>query len=262
MKDLEEARNIIDKCDKELVKIFERRLNAVLDVLEYKRKHALPIFQGQREKEVFKKVNSYLQNDEFSNELDLLYGQILKISRQVQSKALFPFNIIIIGFMGSGKTSVGMELSKLLEMKYMDTDEIIIKNTNMSINHIFEKFGEGRFRELEANTLEDLQNINNTIISCGGGIILNPKNIKLLKQLGKVIWLKVSPKEAYNRLLGDSSRPLLKDDFSLTNLTNILEKRLTLYENASDIIIETDGKNFGEICDEIIKNLLKCDSKI
>ena len=252
---LEHIRNIIDDCDKKLVEIFEQRLNAVLDVLKYKKEHRLPIFQPEREQAIFKKINSYLENDEFSDELELLYNQILKISRRLQSKYLFPFNIVLIGFMGSGKTSIGTELSTLLEMDYIDTDDIIAKNTGISINEIFNIHGEAEFRRLETEAIEGLQDTRNIIISCGGGIVLNPENIKLLKNNGRIVWLKVSPEEAYSRLSGDNSRPLLKNNFTLGRLSEILNSRLSLYECASDIIIDTDKKDVHEIAKEIIENL-------
>ena len=257
MENLKDIRNIIDDCDKRLVEVFEQRLKAVLDVLEYKREHKLPIFQPEREQDVLKKVNSYLEHDKFSDELELLYNQILKISKKLQSKYLFPFNIVLVGFMGSGKTSVGTELSTLLEMDYIDTDDIIVKDSGISINEIFNAYGEAEFRKLERKTIEGLKDTKNTIISCGGGVVLDSTNIELLRDNGKIVWLKVSPGEILNRLLDDDSRPLLKDSFTLKGLSEILKNRLPLYENAGDIIIDTDKKNVREIAKEIIEKLLE-----
>lgn len=256
LKNLEDIRNIIDDCDKKLVEIFEQRLKAVLDVLEYKKAKGLPIFQPKRERDVFKKVNSYLKYTEFSNELDYLYTEILKISKKLQSKHLFPFNIVLIGFMGSGKSSIGKELSTLLEMDYIDTDELIIEKAGMSIDEVFNIRGEIDFRKLEKETIEDLQNTRNTVISCGGGVVLNTSNIDLLKNNGKLIWLKASSQEIYSRLSDDSSRPLLKNNLTIEKLSEILNSRLFLYEGASDIAIHTDGKSVQEIATEIVEKLL------
>ena len=257
MKNLKDIRNIIDDCDKRLVEIFEQRLKAVLDVIEYKRENKLPIFQPEREQDVLKKVNSYLKHDEFFGELELLYNQILKISKKLQSRYLFPFNIVLIGFMGSGKTSVGTELSTLLEMNYIDTDDKIVENFGISINEIFDTYGEAEFRKLERRAIEDLKGTKNTIISCGGGVVLDPINIELLRNVGKIVWLKVSPEEVLNRLSNDDSRPLLKDKFTLKGLSEILENRLPLYENAGDIIIDTNKKDVQKIAREIIEKLLE-----
>lgn len=257
MQNLDDIRKVIDECDKDLVKIFEKRLGAVVDVLEYKRRNNLPILQSNREEDVLKKVKSYLDNPQFENELEGLYSHILKISRQLQSKRLFPLNIVLIGFMGSGKTSVGEELSKLLEMDFVDTDKMIVKKTGLTINEIFETHGEDYFRKLEMETIKDLQSKNNTIISCGGGVVLNPDNIGSLKENGNIIWLKATPNEIYNRISHDRTRPLLKDKFTLNHLDEALELRLPLYEISKDIEIDTNGKSIDEICEEIILKLIK-----
>ncbi len=253
---LEHARTIIDDCDKKLVEVFEQRLNAVVDVLKYKRENKIPIFQPEREKEIFKKIDSYLNYKEFSEEFKDLYSQILKISRKLQSKHLFPYNIVIIGFIGSGKTSVSKELSILLEMEHVDIDELIIKNSGISIGEIFSSYGEIGLRELERNVIEDLNDTKNTIISCGGDVVLSSENIDLLKQNGKLIWLKASSETIYHRLLDDSSRPPLKNSLTIEGLSNELNNRLSLYECASDIVIDTDGKDIENIAKEIIERLL------
>ena len=257
MKNLDDIRRVIDACDRDLVEIFEKRLMAVTDVLEYKKVNNLPVLQPSREEEVLNKVKSYLENPEFSNELESLYSHILKISRKLQSKKLFPFNIVLIGFMGSGKTSVGGQLSQLLEMDYLDTDDLIIEKSGKIINEIFKIHGEDYFRCLEMETIKSLEGYENTIISCGGGVVLNSDNIKSLKQNATLIWLKASPEEIYRRISSDKTRPLLKDNFTIAYIGKILQSRLALYENSKDIEIETDGKSIEEICNEIIVKLIK-----
>ncbi len=257
MTELENIRKIIDDYDRKLVEVFENRLKVILKVLEYKQEKGLPILQPDRELKVFEKVNSYLKHPEFSQELESLYCQILKISRRLQSNKLFPFNIVLIGFMGSGKSSVGKELSSLLEMDYLDTDQLISERTGMTINEIFEVQGEYGFRKLEAEVIKDIHQRKNIIISCGGGVVLNPSNVELLKQNGKVIWLKASCSEVYSRLSGDSSRPLLKDNMTVERISNILTERTPLYEATNDMTVDTEKKTVQEICKEIIEDLLK-----
>lgn len=257
MKNLDDIRKVIDECDKELVRVFEKRLGAVLDVLEYKKRNNLPILQSSRELEVLNKVKSYLNNPEFEDELESLYSHILKTSRKLQSKKLFPFNIVLIGFMGSGKTSVGQRLSELLEMDFIDTDNLIVEKTALTINEIFKSQGEDYFRELEGETIKNLNSRKNTIISCGGGVVLNPDNIKNLKVNGKIIWLKASPAETHNRISHDKTRPLLDDDFTVEELRRKLELRLSLYEDSKDIEVGTDGKSVDEICEEIVSKSLE-----
>lgn len=257
LKNLDDIRKVIDDCDRDLVRIFEKRLLAVSHVLEYKRQNNLPILQSGREEEVLKKVKSYLDNPEFDGELESLYSQILKISRKFQSKKLFPFNIVLIGFMGSGKTTVGQQLSRSLEMEYIDTDNLIVEKLGITINEIFETHGEAYFRKLEMETVKSLETYRNTVISCGGGVVLDPENIKNLKQHGNLIWLQARPEEIYNRISHDKTRPLLKENFTVDYLKETLEPRLALYSNSHDIKIETDGKSIEEICNEIIEKLIK-----
>lgn len=255
MKNLDDIRKIIDECDKELVKVFEKRLGAVLDVLEYKKANNLAILQSAREDEVLKKVKSYLNKPEFEDELESLYSHILKTSRKLQSKILFPFNIVLIGFMGSGKSSVGQRLSQLLEMEFIDTDNLIQEKTTLTINEIFEGHGEDFFRKLEIETIKDLQSRKNTIISCGGGVVLNPENIESLKENGKLIWLKARPQEIYKRISNDETRPLLGNDFTVEELRKKLELRLGLYENSKNIEVDTDGKSVDQVCQDIVRQL-------
>ena len=257
MKNLDDIRKVIDDCDRNLVKVFEKRLMAVSDVLEYKKINNLPILQSSREEEVLNKVKSYLENPKFNGELESLYSHILKISRQLQSKKLFPFNIVLIGFMGSGKTSVGEQLSQLLEMDYVDTDNLIIEKSDKTINEIFEIHGQDYFRRLEMETIKNLEVYENTIISCGGGVVLNPDNIKSLRQSGTIVWLKASSEEIYRRISNDKTRPLLKDGFTVDHLDKVLKSRLIQYENSMDIEIDTDGRSIEEVCNEIIRKLIK-----
>lgn len=256
MDDLKKARQIIDDCDQKLVTIFEKRLKAVLNVSDYKRKHHLPIFQPEREEDILDKIPAYLTDKNFSGELNALYQQILKISRRLQSKYLFPFNIVLIGFMGSGKTSVGKELATLLEMDWLDTDELIMKNSKMTINEIFHSYGETGFRKIEAKAIADLEDQKNTIISCGGGVILNLANLKILKQGGKLIWLKATPKTIAQRLLGNLDRPLLKNQHDKKDLEEMLKAREPLYHQASDLEINTEHQSINETALEIINKLL------
>lgn len=255
MKDLEDLRDIIDDCDKRIVEAFEERLLAVLDILEYKKENKLPIFQPEREKLVLKKVNSYLKSKNYSNELESLYTDILKSSRKMQSKRLFDYNVVLIGFMGCGKTSIGKELSRLLEMDFIDTDDLIVKNSGLYISEIFDDYGEIGFRKIEKETIEGLLDVNNSIISCGGGVVLDSCNMEILKLNGKVIWLKASPEELYERLRGTTNRPLLQDNITVPRLTEILKTRIELYNTYSDIHVDTDGKGIEDLALEIIDKL-------
>ena len=118
-------------------------------------------------------------------------------------------NIILIGFMGSGKTTVGRELSKELDKPFIDMDEEIEKMENITISEIFKINGEKYFRDIETNFLKSFKDTD-SIISTGGGVILKEENTKLLKQLGKIIFLHADINHILNNLKEDDSRPLLQ----------------------------------------------------
>ncbi|HKM04102.1 MAG TPA: shikimate kinase [Lachnospiraceae bacterium] len=162
-------------------------------------------------------------------------------------------NIILIGFMGSGKSTVGLRLSYKLELTMIDVDKQIEKEQNATISQIFTNYGEEYFRDLESSYLEKIRN-NQTrqIISVGGGLPLRKENRALLKEMGQVIYLKASPFTIYSRLEHDTQRPLLQGEQPLEKISSMMLKREPIYEEAATRIIETDGKTFDEIINEIV----------
>ncbi len=165
------------------------------------------------------------------------------------------FNILLIGFMGTGKTSVSLKLSELLNMKLIDTDGYIEKKENKSISEIFETNGEEFFRKCESETLIELSKEKNLLISCGGGIIVKEENIPIMKKQGKVVLLKATPESIYERVKNDNTRPLLNNNMTIEHISNLMESRKEKYLKAADIIIDTDNKSIKEICQEIIKSI-------
>ncbi|MGM0508516.1 MAG: shikimate kinase [Fusobacteriota bacterium] len=160
-------------------------------------------------------------------------------------------NIILTGYMGSGKTTIGKELSKRLDMKFIDTDELIVKKAGMSINKIFEKHGEQKFRDIETEVAKDMKNINNSIISTGGGIILKEENVKALKKAGEIFLLWASSETLYDRLKDKEDRPLLKVPDPEKKIKEMLEKRKDKYQKSMDYKINVDKKNILEVTEEI-----------
>lgn len=164
-------------------------------------------------------------------------------------------NIILIGFMGSGKTTIGTALAKQLEYQFLDTDAFIVEKEGVSINTIFAEHGEEYFRNIETKTLEEMEEtVEKTILSTGGGLPLRECNGVILKRLGFVVFLKVQKDTVLKRLKGDTTRPLLKGDNVEEKVENLLEYRNPIYEYTAHIVIETDGKSVKEISEEIIRN--------
>jgi len=165
-------------------------------------------------------------------------------------------NVILLGFMGSGKTAVGKILSTKLNMDFVDLDDWIEKEAKMTINDIFAKFGEPYFRELEKKMVKKAcDNINNCVISTGGGVILKEENVENLHQAGVLIWLKVSPEKVYDRTKNTSHRPLLNCPNPLEKIKELLSIRTPYYTKAADYIVDTSNLTIEEVAARIIKYL-------
>ena len=161
-------------------------------------------------------------------------------------------NIILTGFMGSGKTSVGVRLSYRLRMPVEDTDKMIERREGRSVSEIFAEEGEGYFREKETALLRELlDRKGRCIFSAGGGTPVLPQNQELLKKLGKVVYLRVKPETVYERLKGDYTRPLLRCEDPLGRIRELMESRKEAYESCADLILDVDGLNVDEIIEKI-----------
>lgn len=166
-------------------------------------------------------------------------------------------NYVLIGFMGSGKTSFGKWLCKKTGRKFIDTDEEIVREQQRSINDIFATDGEEYFRKLETELLKKLIFSENCVISMGGGTPVSENNRQLLKELGQVIYLRTSVDTLCERLKKDTTRPLLAGGNIREKITGLMDKREAIYEARADFIIDTDKKKFEEMYEEI-KNAYSC----
>lgn len=164
-------------------------------------------------------------------------------------------NIVIIGFMGVGKTSVSKVLARMTGLDLVVVDDLIMEKEAMSIDHIFKEYGEEFFRNRETNALLGLQNREGLIISSGGGIVLRDENIDYMKKLGTVVLLTASVETIYNRVKYSVDRPILKDDMNTEFISALLEKRNERYLKVANIIVNTDNKSVEEVCKEIISKL-------
>ncbi len=162
-------------------------------------------------------------------------------------------NLILIGFMGSGKSTVGKILSKSLEMKFFDTDLEIEKEQGKKVQDIFSERGEDYFRQLEKDMAMKLSKMNNAIISTGGGIILNEINIENLKKDGVVFFLDVNKKNLYKRLQNTKGRPLLEGDELWNKINNVLSSRMEKYLKSADYTIKVGNEVPYETAEDIKK---------
>ena len=163
-------------------------------------------------------------------------------------------NIVLIGFMGTGKSKIGRRLATELRMGYLDTDELIEERGKDSISAIFKKKGEEYFRRLETKVVKEVALLDNFVISTGGGVVLRDENIKVLKKNALVICLFANPEVILKRTKGDEKRPLLKGDDRKERIKELLALRKPYYEKA-DLKIDTSTLDSKKVVEEIVKFL-------
>jgi shikimate kinase len=176
-----------------------------------------------------------------------------------QKKKSYPKqeHLILIGFMGSGKTSMGLRLSYRLQMPVEDTDKIIAERNGKSISDIFAEQGESAFRQMETDLLREIREgkFSRRILSLGGGTPVQLQNQPLIRQCGTVIYLRIRPETVYERLKGDTSRPLLQCEDPLERIRKMIRERGPAYERCADLILDVDDKKQPELVEEIVTYL-------
>lgn len=164
-------------------------------------------------------------------------------------------NIAIIGFMGTGKTTVSSALSKITGLKEIDVDAYIVEKAKMSISEIFEKYGEEYFRNLETESLREIANNKNQIISCGGGAVLKDENVDILKNSGTIVLLTATPETIFDRVKDHTHRPILNNDMSLSHVKSLMEKREPRYQSVADIKVNVDSNDRILTCYDMLCKL-------
>lgn len=166
--------------------------------------------------------------------------------RLVNTTGQRPRNLILIGFMGTGKTTIGKRVAKSLGFKFVDTDQLIVRKAGKSIPKIFEEDGEEAFRNLETEVLRECGGKSRQVISTGGGIVVRPENIAILKESGYVIWLKAGTDAIFERVSRNRNRPLLKTANPRQTIDELLKLRENLYDSAGHFSIRTDDLTMEE----------------
>jgi shikimate kinase len=246
----------IDACDKILTETLTRRLMAAARIAAYKKEHSLALYQPEREAVILNKIAENLESTPYAKHIQDFYRCIFRLSRGIQMKEVFPHNIVLIGFMGSGKTTVGQYLADLSGYTYYDVDTIIEQQAGKSVSEIFSRYGEAAFRALERQTIDSVSNNENAVISCGGGCILDENNIIHLKQKGKLVWLMAEAETLYERIKYQGTRPLALHK-TFEEIQDMVEKRRPLYSGAADYRISVDGKPVSDIVDVIIGMVMR-----
>ena len=162
--------------------------------------------------------------------------------------------IILTGFMGCGKSSLGKAVARRRGILFLDTDALVEQRALMSISEIFEKYGEAKFRQLETETLQQLaESDEEFVLSVGGGLVMNPVNRPILKEIGTVVYLHCSVDELYERLKYDKSRPLLQGAADRRErIEELLSQRSGVYEETADVTVSNTARAFSDVVDELV----------
>lgn len=252
---LEEIRERLEVCDKQIVSVLEDRMDIIKEIMEYKKENGLPILQPEQEKRQRKMLKEHVKENTYKEEILDIFTYIVENSRRIQARTLFTHNIFLIGFMGVGKSTVSDYLSKILASPQVEMDQVIVNKEHMSINKIFEEYGEEYFRNCETNLLIELQKKNNQIVSCGGGVAMREINVREMKKNGRIVLLTASPETILERVKDSDERPLLRGRKNTEYISELMEIRRPKYRAAADIIVDTDHKNVEEIAEEIVGKL-------
>ncbi len=261
MNDLEMYREQLAFCDDKIIDALVER-NAIIEkIMAYKETYGMPILQPAQEEKQQRRLDAKLKDNKYRDEIQDVFKRILRNSKRIQARRLFSYNIVLIGFMGAGKTTISDYLSMMFDMKLVEMDQEIAEREQMSIPDIFATYGEEYFRNLETNLLKELQTGKNCIISCGGGVARREENVVEMKKNGRVVLLTASPETIYDRVKDSNDRPLLKDNNNVEFIADLMEKRREKYEAAADVVIQTDGKTILQISEELITRLTELDEK-
>lgn len=255
MNDLEMYREQLALCDDKIIDALMER-NAIIEkIMAYKEEYGMPILQPQQERKQKVRLEQKLEHNKYQDEIYDVFQRILKNSKRIQARKLFDYNIVLIGFMGAGKTTVSDYLSTMFDMDIIEMDQEITDREEMSIPDIFATYGEEYFRDLETSLLVELQDRKNVIISCGGGTALRENNVAEMKKNGRVVLLTASPETIYERVKDSDDRPVLKGRKNVDGIAELMEQRREKYEAAADIVVQTDHKTVLQICEELVQRL-------
>lgn len=261
MNQLEVLRESLGQCDEIILDALLMRNRIVEDIMVYKEANNLPVLQPEQEAKQKGWLEARMEGRRHKKEVNDVFASITQNSKRIQSRNLFNYNIFLIGFMGAGKSTISDYLKNALAMDVVEMDQCIVERQGMSISDIFETYGEEYFRELETNLLIEMQSQSNVVVSCGGGVPMRERNVVEMKKNGRVVLLTAKPETILNRVKDNHDRPLLEGNKNVDFIADLMEKRREKYEAASDIVIETDGKDKLEICEELVHSLRALDAE-
>lgn len=264
MKKLEMLRQGINDLDERLVGILEERMKLALEIADFKQQNGMAIYDAKREQEILRDRMERYEGLLSPKQWAEFFEMIFRISKALQYERIARKNLILIGFMGTGKTSVGRYLADRKGAVHIDLDARIEEESGVSVAEIFEQQGERAFRQIETQVLQEVyEQIRSDIekadrkgyiLSCGGGSVLYPANVDLLRTMGSIVWLTASPKSVYERLASTSDRPLLRHRKSMESIAKLMQQRESIYEKVrADLVIDTSDQSIEAVGEKILK---------
>ena len=197
MNDLELYREQLALCDDKIIDALVERNSIIEKIMAYKEEYGMSIIQPKQEEKQERQLEIKLDGNKYSEEIEDVFRRIRRNSKRIQARKLFDYNIVLIGFMGAGKSTISDYLSTVFDMEIVEMDQLIADREEMSIPDIFATYGEEYFRNLETNLLIEMQDKKNVVISCGGGVAMRERNVEEMKKNGKVVLLTASPETIY-----------------------------------------------------------------
>ena len=261
MNQLEVLRESLGQCDEIILDALLMRNRIVEDIMVYKEANDLPVLQPEQEAKQKGWLEARMEGRRHKKEVNDVFASITQNSKRIQSRNLFNYNIFLIGFMGAGKSTISDYLKNVLAMDVVEMDQCIVERQGMSISDIFETYGEEYFRNLETELLIEMQSKTNVVISCGGGVPMRERNVVEMKKNGRVVLLTAKPETILSRVKDNHDRPLLEGNKNVDFIADLMEKRREKYQAAADIVIETDGKDKLEICEELVQRIRALDAE-
>lgn len=162
-------------------------------------------------------------------------------------------NVVLVGFMGTGKSAIGRVVAKLLKYQFVDTDQMVEEVTGLTISQIFKKYGEIRFRSEELLAAKKLADKQNLVIATGGGMPINPQIVEILKKNGVFVLLTTDPEIILKRVSRKNTRPLLAKGKTLDSINKLIAERSESYAGCADITIDTSGKDIEDSAQQIVQ---------
>lgn len=261
MEQLESYTEQLKACDEKILECLLKRNRVVEAIMDCQERDRMKIIWPEQETRQKAWLEEKLKDCRYQEEVRAVFAEIDRSSKKIQAGKLFSYNIVLIGFMGAGKSTISECLHTLFAMDVVEMDQLISQREGMSIADIFQVHGEEYFRNLETALLVELQDRNNVVISCGRGTALRACNVREMKKNGRVVLLTASPETILERVKDSHERPLIENHKTVDYIEQLMEKRREKYEAAADVVIHTDGKEALQICEELVNRLRDLDKE-